>query len=167
MRPSPSHLLAQWLSAKFFMAMAYSLRVCSSSQCSRHIFSKSPTAVEKTEQRSVQSWLIFLHGITKRTFSQSLLSEVSWCCASSKSWFWNHIASNGSQSTVRFLQQLSETPSLSSKLLYHQSVCADSQFTNLLITPMTPESNRYPRGVLGRARIDKAVPWQNGKYRPY
>lgn len=55
MRPSPSHLFAQWLSAKFFMAMAYSLRVCSSSQCSRHIFSKSPTAAEKTKQRSVQS----------------------------------------------------------------------------------------------------------------
>lgn len=45
-RPSPSQLLAQWLSAKFFIARAYSLRVSSSSQCSRQILSKSPTVGE-------------------------------------------------------------------------------------------------------------------------
>lgn len=59
MRPSPSHLLAQCLSARLFMAVAYSLRVCSSSQCSRHIFSKSPTADSDTKQRHMwrlKSW---------------------------------------------------------------------------------------------------------------
>ena len=44
MRTSPSQFLVQQLSARFFMATAYSLRVSSSSQCSRQIFSKSPTA---------------------------------------------------------------------------------------------------------------------------
>lgn len=47
MRPSPSHFFVQWLSARFFMARAYSLSVCSSSQCSRQILSKSPTLGKK------------------------------------------------------------------------------------------------------------------------
>lgn len=42
-RPSPSQVFAQWLSARFFIATAYSHRVSSSSQCSRQILSKSPT----------------------------------------------------------------------------------------------------------------------------
>lgn len=54
MRPSPSLFLAQWLSAKFFMASAYSLSVCSSSQCSRQILSKSPTERGKSEIRTKQ-----------------------------------------------------------------------------------------------------------------
>lgn len=59
MRPSPSHLLAQWLSARFFMAVAYSLRVCSSSQCSRHIFSKSPTATNETKPTAHKDLILF------------------------------------------------------------------------------------------------------------
>lgn len=42
------------------------------------------------------------------------------------------VASNGSQNTVQFLQQLSETPSPSSKVTYHQSVCADSRTVHKL-----------------------------------
>lgn len=51
MRPSPSHFLVQWWSARFFMARAYSLSVRSSSQCSRQIFSKSPTLKRKQKGR--------------------------------------------------------------------------------------------------------------------
>lgn len=42
------------------------------------------------------------------------------------------VASNGSQNTVQFLQQLSETPSPRSKVTYHQSVCADSRTVHKL-----------------------------------
>lgn len=57
MRPSPSYFFIQWLSARFFMAKAYSLSVCSSSQCSRQILSKSPTLGGKLGEMAVESTL--------------------------------------------------------------------------------------------------------------
>lgn len=49
-RPSPSQVFAQWLSARFFIATAYSHRVSSSSQCSRQILSKSPTKKKQNKK---------------------------------------------------------------------------------------------------------------------
>lgn len=88
----------------------------------RAIFSQNLPLHSKRENRGVYghaTGLIVLHSITsvniltKPTFWSQLISVVS-------------LNPSGSQNTVRFLQQLSETPSPSSKVRYHQSVCADS-----------------------------------------
>lgn len=80
MRPSPSYFFVQWLSARFFMARAYSLSVCSSSQCSRQILSKSPTFEgKKRSKRAVESTLKYfkLTAYSTIVMFYSKLSQIS------------------------------------------------------------------------------------------
>lgn len=72
-RPSPSHFLVQWLSARFFMARAYSLSVCSSSQCSRQILSKSPTKWDNQTPLKIRSAI-------SKTWQKTAWSTQSYSC---------------------------------------------------------------------------------------
>lgn len=78
-RPSPSHVFAQWLSARFFIATAYSHRVSSSSQCSRQILSKSPTKQNKKKKLHIRYKVShYLHGkIPVRSESYIMHQEIT------------------------------------------------------------------------------------------